>query len=165
MVRKSTFDRSPMRYLKPELLRWKGSKDFYPTNCQRRRSNPTFVFFLTFIRAWLLNRTRSFQGNNYERAFTDGSPHRTRQRTITSHLVLITRKQQSGSSKAEYTRNGSQQVLFSGSTENVRSIPLPSGCPLMTTCNCSWIRKKRTLVCEFLIAFVSSDRCLLLVRR
>jgi hypothetical protein len=44
MVRKSTFDQSPMRYLNLELPRWKGSKDGYAKNCQRRRSNQTFVF-------------------------------------------------------------------------------------------------------------------------
>jgi hypothetical protein len=45
--------------------------------------------------------------------------------------------------------------------ENVRSIPgpLPSGYPLMAIYDCSWIRKKRTLVCEFSIAFVRSDQC------
>jgi hypothetical protein len=35
--------RSPMRYLTPKLLRWKGSEDGYPTSCQRPRSNQTFV--------------------------------------------------------------------------------------------------------------------------
>jgi hypothetical protein len=139
MVRKSTFDQSPMWYLNPELLRWKGGKDCYSTNCQRRRSNQTFVFSYSH-QCWLWNLTRSFQGNNYERAFTNGFPHRTHQKTITLHVVLITRRQQTGFSKAKYTRNGSQQIHFSGSTENVRSIPPPSGGPLMITCNCSWIR-------------------------
>jgi len=68
-----------------------------------------------------------FRGDNYERASTNGSLLQTHRRIITSHVVLITRKQQTGSSKAEYTRNGSQQVRFSGSMENVRPVlfPLP----------------------------------------
>jgi hypothetical protein len=78
---------------------------------------------------------RILQGNNCERAFTNGSLHQTHQRTKTSHVVLITRKQQSGFSKAEYTKNGSQQVRFSGSTENVRSVPFPSRYALMASCN------------------------------
>ena len=61
--------------------------------------------------------------------------HRTHQRTITSHVVLITRKEQTGFPKAEYTRNGSQQVRFSGSTVNVRPLPLPSRYALMASCN------------------------------
>jgi hypothetical protein len=42
-VRESTFHQLPKRYLNYELLRWKGSKNYYPTNCQRRRSNQMFV--------------------------------------------------------------------------------------------------------------------------
>ena len=134
MVRKTTFDRPPTRYLNPEPFRWTESKDRSPTNCQQRRSNQTFVFSYPY-KCCLLDLTRSFQGNNYERTFTNGSPHRTHQRTITLHVLLITRKLQTGSSKVEYIRNGCQRVHFSGSMENVRPVSLPSRYPLMASCN------------------------------
>ena len=63
---------------------------------------------LDLYKCWLLDLTHSVQGNNYERIFTNGSPHRTHQRTITSHAVLITRKLQIGFSRAECSKNGSQ---------------------------------------------------------
>ena len=77
----------------------------------------------------------SFQGNNCEIASTNGSLRQTHQRTITSPVVLITRKQQTGFSTEEYTKNGSQRVHFSGSMENVRSVLFPSRYALMTSYN------------------------------
>ena len=40
-----------------------------------------------------------FQGPNYAKAFTDGSPHQIPQRTITSNVLLITKKMRLGSLK------------------------------------------------------------------
>ena len=59
------------------------------------------------------------QGTNYERALTNGYPHRTPQRTTMLLVVLITRKQQRGSSEAGSIRSGSQQVPYFGYMENV----------------------------------------------
>jgi hypothetical protein len=50
----------------------------------------------------------SFQGTNYGRTFIDGSLHRTPRRTITLHVVLITKRQQPGFSKAASFRTGSR---------------------------------------------------------
>src|SRR6266403_6169682 len=61
----------------------------------------------------------SFQGSNREKAFTAGSHHLTPRRTITLHVVLITRKRQDGCLKVASFRSGNQQVPFFGSTENV----------------------------------------------
>jgi hypothetical protein len=60
---------------------------------------------------------------NRGRTSTDGSPHRIRQLTITLRVVLITRKQQLGSFKVEFSRNGNHQDRFFGSTGNVRPVP------------------------------------------
>jgi hypothetical protein len=65
----------------------------------------------------------SLQGTNYGRAFTNGFPHRTPQRTTTSHVVLDTRKRQPGFLKAASFRIGSQQDRFFGFTENVCHVP------------------------------------------
>ena len=67
-----------------------------------------------------------FKGTSYGRVFIDGFPHRTPQRTTTSHVVHITRKQQLGSFNAASFRSGSQPDLFFGSTENVCSALFPS---------------------------------------
>jgi hypothetical protein len=48
-------------------------------------------------------------------------------------------------------------VRFSGSMENVRPFPLSSRYPLIAPCNCSWIRKERTLVRGLLLVFFRSD--------
>jgi hypothetical protein len=61
----------------------------------------------------------SFQGNNCEKAFTNGSPHWIPQRIITLHVILITRKLHLGFFKAASFRSGSQQELFFGFMENI----------------------------------------------
>jgi hypothetical protein len=68
----------------------------------------------------------TFQGASCERAFTNGSRRRTRRRTKTLHVVLITRKQQPGSFKAASFRSGSQLNHFFGSTENVCLVLFPT---------------------------------------
>jgi hypothetical protein len=60
-----------------------------------------------------------FQGTNCEKAFTNGSPHQILQPTITSHVVLITRRLRLGFFKAASFRSGNQQVHCFGFTENV----------------------------------------------
>ena len=60
-----------------------------------------------------------FQGTNCGKTFINGSPHQIPRRTITSHVVLITRKQHLGSFKAVSFRSGSQLGHFFGFTENV----------------------------------------------
>ncbi|KAI0269073.1 hypothetical protein BGY98DRAFT_1101257 [Russula aff. rugulosa BPL654] len=60
----------------------------------------------------------SFQNTNCGIASTNGSPHRIRQQTITSRVVLITRKPQRGFSKGTFTRNGNQKVPSCGFTES-----------------------------------------------
>ena len=118
---------------KPELLRRKRNKGIHTTSSQRPRSNETFVF--SCLHQYREALRIPFQEINCGRAFTNGSPHQTHQGTITSHVVLITRKQRTGFSKAEHIRNGSQMVRFSGSMENVRPVPLPSRYSLMASCN------------------------------
>ena len=59
------------------------------------------------------------QGDNYGRAFTNGSPRQTHRRTTTLHVVLITRKQRPGFFKTASFKSGNRQLRFSGSTENV----------------------------------------------
>ena len=61
----------------------------------------------------------SLQGINYGRTFTNGYPHQIRLRTITSHVVLITKEQRLGSSKGAYSRNGCPRVHFFGFMVNV----------------------------------------------
>ena len=67
----------------------------------------------------------SLQGINYDRIFVDGSPHQIRLRTITLHVMLITKEPPLGSSKAVFTGTGNQQVLnrSSGFMGNVRPSP------------------------------------------
>ena len=95
----------------------------------------------------------SFQGNNCEIASTNGSLRQTHQRTITSHVVLITRKQQTGFSKEEYTKNGSQQVRFSGPMENVRLVPFRSRYALIMSCNVAGSGKSILWFVDFLLSF------------
>jgi hypothetical protein len=66
----------------------------------------------------------SFQNTNCGIASTNGSPHRIHQQTITSRVVLITRKPQRGFSKGTFTRNGNQKVPSCGFTESVRRVPI-----------------------------------------
>jgi hypothetical protein len=66
----------------------------------------------------------SFQKINCGRASTNGSPHRILQLTITSRVVLITRKWQRGSSKEGFTRNGNPKVRSFGSMASVRPVPI-----------------------------------------
>ena len=70
----------------------------------------------------------SLQGINYDRIFVNGSRHQIRLRTITLHIMLITREPRHGSSEAVFTRNGNQQLLnrCSGFMVNVRSSPTPA---------------------------------------
>jgi hypothetical protein len=75
----------------------------------------------------------SFQGTNYGRTFIDGSLHRTPRRTITLDVVLITKRQQPGFSKAVSFRTGSQQDHYFGSTENVCPILFPTRLPLIAS--------------------------------
>ena len=91
------------------------------------------------------------QVTNCETAFINGSPHRIHQQTITSPVVHITRRWHLGSSKAASSKNGSQPVHYSGSTENVRSILIPTLSPADTVLYYSWFWQKCPLVCRFLI--------------
>src|SRR5258708_1962265 len=79
-------------------------------------------------------RYASFQRTNCEKAFINGSPHRIPQQTITSHVVLITRKQHLGFLKAASFRSGSQQLHFFGFTENVCPVLFPTLLLLIATC-------------------------------
>jgi hypothetical protein len=65
------------------------------------------------------------QGITYDRIFVDGSRHQIHPRTITLHVMLITRELQIGSFKGAFITNGNQQVLsrLFGSMENVRPSP------------------------------------------
>jgi len=67
----------------------------------------------------------SLQGINYGRTFTNGYPHQIRLRTITSHVVLITKEKRLGSSKGAYSRNGCPRVRFFGFMVNVRPSRFP----------------------------------------
>ena len=73
----------------------------------------------------------SFQKANCGRTSTNGSAHRIRRPIITLRAVLITRRRQPGSFKAEFSANGNQQARSSGFTENVRTVPLLTRHPLM----------------------------------
>src|SRR6266849_6354114 len=97
------------------MLRRKGNKRSHETS-------RTFVLLTSSILA--IEPYPSFQKTNCGRASTNGSPHRIRQLTITSRVVLITRKLQHGSSKETFTRNGNQRVRSCGSTESVRPVPI-----------------------------------------
>ena len=86
-----------------------------------------------------------FKAPNCAKAFTDGSPHRIPQLTITSHALLITKKRLLGSFKAASFRTGSQRDHFFGFMENVR----PSSC-LYDSSNMilyySWLGQERSVV-------------------
>ena len=61
----------------------------------------------------------SFQEINYRRVFTDGYPHQTHLRIITSHAVPTTKEQRPGSLKEAFSKNGCPRVRFFGFTVNV----------------------------------------------
>ena len=63
----------------------------------------------------------SSQGTNYDRIFSDGSLRRIHLRTTTLRVVLTTREQRTGFSKAVSLPDGNLLVRFYGFTENVRS--------------------------------------------
>src|SRR6267154_1064562 len=73
------------------------------------------------------------QGITYDRIFVDGCRHQIHPRTITLHVMFITKERQIGSFKGAFITNGNQQVPshFFGSMENVR--PSVSRCLPDTT--------------------------------
>ena len=73
----------------------------------------------------------SLKKTNYGRISTDGFPHRIHQLTITLRVILITRRQQHGSFKAEFSGNGIQQARCFGFTGNVSTLPLLASYRLM----------------------------------
>jgi len=75
-----------------------------------------------------------FQETNCGRGLTNGSPPRTRQRTTTLHVILITRIQQHGFFKARSIKNGGQQARFFGSMENVCPLLFPTRFSLIPSC-------------------------------
>ena len=81
-----------------------------------------------FDTGYTLEAQTSLQGINYDRIFVDGSHHQIRLRTITLHVMVITKEPPLGSSKAVFTEIGNpQQVLnrSSGFMGNVRPSPTP----------------------------------------
>jgi len=94
------------------------------------------------------------QGVNCVRTFASGFPHQIHPPTITLPVLPISKEQQRGSLKAVFSKNGSPQVRFFGSTVNVCSstaihIIFTNG-PL----SASWLREECTLVRRFLAIFV-----------
>ena len=73
----------------------------------------------------------SFQEPSCARSSTDGSLRQIRRLTITSRVILSTRKSQPGSFKAACSANGNQQARCSGFTANVRTVPPLTRYPLM----------------------------------
>ena len=66
----------------------------------------------------------SSQETNCGRAFTNGSLHQTRLRTIILRVALIKSEQQAGSFKGVSSPGGRRQIRYFGFTENVRPISL-----------------------------------------
>jgi hypothetical protein len=73
-------------------------------------------------------------GNQLREGIHRWLSHRTPRRTITLLVILITRKQRPGFFKAAFSRSGSQQDRFFGSTENVCPVHFPTRIPLIATC-------------------------------
>jgi len=63
--------------------------------------------------------TRPWQETNCGIAFTNGSPHQTRPRTITLRVALIKSERQTGSFKGASSPGGNQQIRYFGFTESV----------------------------------------------
>ena len=63
----------------------------------------------------------SLQETNCGTAFTNGSPHQTRPRIITSRVALIRRERRTGSFEEACSLSGNQRIPYFGYTEYVRS--------------------------------------------
>ena len=84
------------------------------------------------------------------KTFTDGSPHQIPQRTITSNVLLITKRLHLGSFKAASFGSGSQQGHFFGFTEHVRPSSFLCGTSNMILYY-SWLWQERSVVRGLLI--------------
>ena len=139
MVRKTTFDQSPMRYLNPELFRWKGNEDGYATNCRRRRSNQTFVFNLTLsvlaVEPYAFLSGKQLR-ESIHKWLSPPDPSKNHNIACNTHHKKTAKWVFQGKIYQEWKSTGSLLWVHG----NVRHVPFPSQYPLMATCNCSWIR-------------------------
>ena len=101
----------------------------------------------------------SLQRDSYERICRSGSLLWIPQQIIISHARLTTRGQRPGFSRAVFSNSGSCHLLSCGSMVNVRRFFSPllhtPLTPIFDSHLCSGLRKKRPLVCYFLLLLFS----------